>query len=429
MKNLYRNIWLVLCILISSNFVSADNKKATKLVNDGQSLLFQGKYGEAIKTLKKAVKEAPESSGALLYLARAYSYNSELSKAEEPLKQILAKQADHIEAGQLLAQIYDQQHKYKELVSILKPLLEFRHDYPNYQLLARATYKLNNLTDSQKYYEEAVKLNNKNPQDYYNLGNIYLINLEYAKAAEAYNKAASLKLDTPQLHYKLATVYFNLRNYFGRVQQIEVKSGEEGELFKEWYLLEQVSEDGSSFLASPKMSAVYHVAKVMKSKLGEKFDIKLLQANIFLSGSRFRQAKKIFNSLKASVPKEDEALFNYYFSQACLGSLDYDGFLQYLQQAISLDKKAYGKSLVSAYLTVASHYRQDGVMKKSIEFVKKALSNSPKNAGLHLQLASDYEVVESFKKATLHWQMVLALESDHPQRIDIVNLIEKYRNQ
>ena len=164
MRNLYKNICFVLCILISTNFVSADSKEATKLVNDGQSLLFQGKYDEAIKALKKAVKEAPESSGALLYLARAYSYNSELSKAEQPLKQILTKHADHIEAGQLLAQIYDRQKKYKELVSILKPLLEFRHDYLNYQLLARATYKLNSLKDSQKYYEEAVKQNNKNTQ-------------------------------------------------------------------------------------------------------------------------------------------------------------------------------------------------------------------------------------------------------------------------
>ena len=418
---------LLIVSLSFSTMLTAEENKFSKVLNKGQELLFQGKYADALKVLKAAAKEHPESSSVLLYLARAYSFNNELVKAEEPLKKILKKQADHIEAGQLLAQVYNRQKKYKELVEVLEPLLEFRHDYPNYQLLAQATYKLDRMKDSQKYYEEAIKLNNKNPQDHYNLGNIHLLNLEYAKAANSYNQAMNLKMNTPELHFKLATVYFNLRNYFGQISQIKVPSGKEKSIFGQWYLIEKKSDD--FFLAAPAKSAIYHVTKVINTELGKEFSVKLLKANIYLSGRRYLQAKKLFGDLKDSVPKEEKALYYFYFSQACLGDYDFKGYLENLKKAIELNPKNYETSLVDAYLLVAGHHRQNGEMKNTIEYMKKALQESPKNSGLHLQLATDYEEIEMLKDASRHWHMVLALESDHPKRVDIINLIEKYRNK
>ncbi len=419
---------LLLIITLSfSSFISANESKIAKQLNEGQELLFQGKYSEALKVLKLAAKESPESSSVLLYLARAYSFNNELNKAEAPLKKILNKQADHVEAGQLLAQVYKRQKKYKELVEVLEPLLEFRHDYPNYQLLAQATYKLDRMKESQKYYEEAIKLNNKNPQDHYNLGNIHLLNLEYAKSANSYNQAMTLKMNTPELHFKLATVYFNLRNYFGQIQQINVPSGQQGSIFGQWYLIEKQSKD--YFLAAPSKSAIYHITKAINTELGKNFSVKLLKANIFLSGRRFSQAKKLFNELKNNVPKEEKALYFFYYSHACLGDYDFKGYLENLQKAIELNPKNYEKSLVDAYLLVAGHHRQNGEMKETVEYMKKALQESPKNSGLHLQLATDYETIEKHKDASRHWHMVLALENDHPKRVEIINLIEKYRNK
>ena len=418
---------LLILSLSFSTVTFAEESKTAKLLNEGQNLLFQGKYDAALKVLKAAAKESPDSSSVLLYLARAYSFNNELDKAEAPLKKILKKQVDHIEAGQLLAQIYNRQKKYKELVEVLEPLLEYRHDYPNYQLLAQATYKLDKLKDSQKYYEEAIKLNNQNPEDHYNLGNIHLLNLEYAKAANSYNQAMNLKMNTPELHFKLATVYFNLRNYFGQLQQIQVKSGQENSIHGNWYLVEKKSED--FFLAAPAKSAIYHIAKAIDSELGKNFSVKLLKANIFLSGRRYQQAKKLFGELKDNVPNDEKALYFFYFSQACLGEYDFVGYLGHLKKAIELNPKNYKKSLVDAYLLVASHHRQNGEMAKTVDFMKKALQESPKNAGLHLRLATDYEEIEEFKDASRHWNMVLALESDHPKRVEIINLLEKYRKK
>ena len=39
-----------------------------------------------------------------------------------------------------------------------------------------------------------------------------------------------------------------------------------------------------------------------------------------------------------------------------------------------------------------------------------------------------YEEARQFDKAMAQWQMVLDLESDHPQRMKLLNLLEKYRS-
>lgn len=425
MKNYTTIVSIIFLLLVG--FLQAEDKALDQKIIDGQNLLFQGKYKEAVQTLETVLSDRPNSTTALLYLAHAYSYQNQLIKAEEPLKKILAQQVDHIEAGQLLAQVYESQEKYLELVKILKPLLEFRHDYTNYRLLARASYKLNKLKDAQAYYEKAIEMNNKNSQDHYDLGNIYLSNMEYAKAVNSFNRAMNLKLESPELHYNLATAYFNLRNYFGKIKNIDVKSGAEGDLYGQWYLLEKLEDEGSMFIAAPRNSAIYHIAKIMKSDLGKKFDIQLLKANVFLNGRRFVTAKKLFAELEHTVPKDERALFYYYFSQACLGDYDYDGFIKHLNRAIELDPKNYESSILDAYLKVASWYRQNGDQDKSITYMQKAIGKSPKSTSLHMQMARDYEAKAEYQKAVLHWKMVLALEYSHPERSKIVNYIEKYR--
>ena len=58
---------------------------------------------------------------------------------------------------------------------------------------------------------------------------------------------------------------------------------------------------------------------------------------------------------KDNVPDDEKALYYFYFSQACLGEYDFAGYLEHLKNAIELNPENYKKSLVDAYLLVASH--------------------------------------------------------------------------
>lgn len=412
-----------------TNAKPSEISNAEKYFKEGREALFQGKYEPAIELFKKAVDEDKTKTSYRLHLARAYYYAGREQESEKLLSAILKETPDHIEAGQLLAEIYTKQKKWKDLVEVLEPLLKYRHDYPTYHLLAEAEYNLNNYEKARKYFEEAIKLNPKSGSDHYQLGNIYLAGNFFALAAEAYQSALRLGVDIPVLHYKLGSAYFNLRNYFGKISVVTVKAGKIGTISGDWYLIEAVPGKKDVFLTAPSDSAVYQVAKAVADGIGDSPDIQFLFANIYLNARRYSQAYGMLKKIEAKIPKEDKALFYYYYAQAAFGVRRYDEYLTLLQKAIELDKATYQSALVDAYQKVADRYNQAGQLDKYIQFLTKAVQESPETASLHLKLGSAFEEDQKYAKAIAQWQMVLDLEPDHPQRMELLNLIGKYRKQ
>jgi tetratricopeptide (TPR) repeat protein len=229
------------------------------------------------------------------------------------------------------------------------------------------------------------------------------------------------------LHYKLASAYFNQRNYFGRIATVTVKAGQPGTISDDWYLIERVVGQEDQFRAAPARSAVYHVAQAIDGGLEDRPDIHLLKANIYLNARRFRKAHEMYGKLAPSVPKEEEALFYYNFAQAAFGVGKHEDYLRLLGEAISRDKEAYGSTLVDAYVQVAEQYNQAGDLKQYIHYLAKAVGESPRTASLHLKLGNAYEEAQQYDQAIEQWQMVLDLEPDHPQRNPLLNRIQKHR--
>ena len=402
---------------------------AEKHFKKGREALFRGKYDVAIELLKKAVDEDKTKTSYRLALGRAYYYAGNEQEAEKLLADILKETADHVEAGQLLGEILAPQKKWQEVVDVLEPLLKYRHDYPTYHLLAEAKYNLNDYEKARKYFEEAIKLNPKSGSDHYQLGNIYLAGNFFALAAESYQSALRLGVDIPVLHYKLGSAYFNLRNYFGKISAVTVKAGKAGTINDNWYLIEAVPGKKDVFRAAPSASAVYQVAKAIADGIKESPDIQFLFANIYLNARRYSRAYEMFKKIEAKIPKEDKALFYYYYAQSAFGVRGYDEYLTLLQKAIELDETTYASALVDAYLKVADRYNQAGQLDEYIKYLGKAVQESPETASLHLKLGHAFEEAQEAACAIAQWQMVLDLEPDHPKRMELLNLIGKYRKQ
>ena len=405
-----------------SNEAGKDEKltKAEKLFAEGRDALLTGDYAKAVDRLAKAVAADKTKTSYRLYLARAYRYAGKATEAEAQLQQILKTTPDHVEAGQLLAEIHAQRQSWKEVVAVLEPLLKYRHDYTTYHLLAEATYNLDDHENARKYFEQAVKLNPQSASDHYQLGNIYLAGNFYALAAEAYQKALGLGTDSPVLRYKLGSAYFNLRNYFGKIAVINVKAGKAGTISGAWYLIEPVPGKKETFRAAPANSAMYQVARAMADGIEDRPDIHFLMANIYLNARRYRTAHEMFTKIRDKIAKEDKAL-------AAFGIGKYDEYLTLLGEAIKLDKDAYEPTLVEAYLKVAEQYNQAGELDKYIDYLKRAVAASPQNASLHLKLGYAYEEARTYDLAVVQWQMVLDIEPDHAERMKLLNLIGKHR--
>jgi tetratricopeptide (TPR) repeat protein len=403
--------------------------KAEQLFREGRDALYSGQIDKAIELLAEACRQDKTKTSYRLYLARAYHYGDKDDKAEELLTAILRASPDHIEAGQLLAKIYGRQKKYKKVLAVLEPLLSYRHDYPTYHLLGEAAYNLDDHVKGRKYYEEAVKLNPDSAIDHYQLGNIYLAGNFFALAAESYEKAMSLGLDSPALRYKLGSAYFNLRNYFGKVSVATIKSGKPGTISGKWYLIEPVPGKKDVFRVAPSRSAIYQVARAIEGGLKDRPDIHFLLANIWLNARRYEQAYAMFGRIEKDIPKQDKALYYYYYSQAAFGVGRYDEYLKHLREAIKLDEKAYKSTLVEAYVNVAEQYNQSGKLKLYIRYLAMAVAESPQTAALHLKLGSAYEEDHQYANAVRQWRMVLELEPEHPRRLELLNLIGKHSSE
>lgn len=427
-----RTIACLICCGVLSTCVVADDTsesdaKAEKLFEDGRKALFQGKYDDAVKLFREAV-DADKSGEKTIYrlnLARAFRYANQPEESEKLLGAILKQSPDHVEAGQLLAEILYTAERWEDLEGVLEPLLQFRHDYPTYHMLAEATFNLDKYEDARQYYKEAIKLNPKSAPDQYQLANIFLAENRFALAANAYEQAIRLGLDSTVLHYKLASAYFNLRNYFGRVSVVTVASGKAGEINEDWYLIESVAGKKDAFRAAPRKSAIYQIAIAIEGGMEATPDVNMLLANIYLNGHRYEKAYEMYQQLGEQVAEEDKALHSYYFAQSALGVGKYDEYLTHLNEAVQLDPEAYESALVDAYLAVADKHNQSGRLDKYIEYLTLAVQQNPQTASLHMKLASALEEARRYDKAVEQWRMVLDLEPDHPSRTDLLNLIKK----
>lgn len=400
----------------------ATAKKAEEQFEAGRNAFFQGDYSGAVEKLKTSVNTNPEKIGYKLLLAKAYRYSEKTDQAVLQLEEILKTNPEHVEAGIELSELLSPQKQPDRVIEVLQPLLKFRHDYPVYHLLAEASFQKEKFNDARKYYEEAIKLNNKNGDDHYQLGRIYLNQKRFAKAAAAYEQAGALGHDSGVYHFQLASIYFNLHNYLGNVLTAEVRGGEVGEIKENYFLIDRLPGTKDSFFVAGPRSAIFQAVKARQAGIKD-FQLRFLEANSWYSARRYAKADPIYKELEPDVKPADTGLFWYYWATTALGLEEYDNYLARLEKAIVAEPATYKSTLADAYVTVANRHQQQGDGTKHLDFLRKAVSTSPLSPRLHLLLGDAYWLDNKREKALEQYKLVLELEQDHPQRVRLLNRI------
>jgi tetratricopeptide (TPR) repeat protein len=406
----------------SKSPAAGDPAKAQELFEAGRKLFFQGDYPGAVEKLTSAAAADPSKSGYKLLLAKAHRLAGSADKATAALEEILKTNPDHVEAGIELAELLSPQKQADRVIAVLEPLLKYKHDYPLYHLLGEAHYQKEHLDKARHYFEEAIKLNGQSAIDHYQLGNIYLAQKRFAKAAQVYERAGQLGMTSGAYHFKLASVYFNLHRYLGKVTTAEIRGGEPGQIKNKMLLIDRVPGGKDVFYVAHPQSAIFQVAKAQELGI-DIFEIRFLEANIWLSARRFDKADGIYAKLEKEVKSTDAGLFWFYWAQTALGLDQYDSYLARMEKAIVAEANVYKPMLADAYVTVATRYQQAGDTARYIEYLGRAVAENPLSARLHLSLADAYWLDNKRDKAIEQYKLVLELEPDHGQRVRLLNRI------
>ena len=401
---------------------SQEKPKAEDLFEAGRKLFFQGDYKAAIEKLASAAAADPAKTSYKLLLSKAHRLAGSMDKAMAVLEEILKSSPDHVEAGTELAELLSPQKQPDRVIAVLEPLLKYKHDYPLYHLLGEAHYQKEQLDKARNYFEEAIKLNGQSARDHYQLGNIYLAQKRFAKAAGVYERAGQLGLSTGAYHFKLASVYYNLHRYLGNVTTAEVRGGQPGQIKNKLLLIDRVPGGKDVFYVAHPQSAIYQVTRAQELGI-DVFEIRLLEANVWLSAKRFEKAERIYARLEKEVKSADAGLFWFYWAQTALGLGQLDNYLARMEKAIVADAGVYKPMLADAYVTIATRYQQQGDTAKYIENLAKAVTENPLSARLHLTLADAYWLDNRRDKAIEQYKLVLELEPDHVARVRLLNRI------
>lgn len=218
----YSFIWLILSVSCASKSgdyspeVSQDGKFYYEM---GVSSLNAGNNAQAISYLLKAIQtyKQPQVYNAL---ALAYQFSGEYPKAEEIFKEGLARFDGNPELMTNLGVLYALTNREKQAITFLEKAAS-HPTYPSkdkaYYNLAVVYKNLGNETLFLEYINKSLMYNSNSVNPYLALGDYYFEKFGYTNdrqqlrfAVSNYLKAVNLGLNSPEVYYKIGSIYASL---------------------------------------------------------------------------------------------------------------------------------------------------------------------------------------------------------------------------
>jgi tetratricopeptide (TPR) repeat protein len=374
--------------------------------------------------LESAIAAEPARSAYRLLLAQAYDCANRPDDAETTLRALLAREPRHVEAALALARRLDQRKDSAAVIEILRPVAPHTKEYEVHHLLGAALFQTGAFDEARRSLTQATQTDPSHPQDFVLLGDLHQAQERFALAADAYEQALRGGLDEAELHFKLGTAYFRLRNTLGQTTRRTVSDGRPGTLCNAGYLLDPATGNPPKFEIAPPNSAVYQAYRARELGL-RTWELDLLIADIWREARRFDRAVTEYQAVDQRVPPTHRATYCARYADALLGTGDRDGYLTRLREAADLDRAAYAPLIEPAYLRVVELYNQDGDAVKYLAFLESAVERLPGSSALHELLGQAFWEHGRPGDAARQWRITLELRPDHPDRARLLELIQK----
>jgi tetratricopeptide (TPR) repeat protein len=162
-------------------------EESRSLLDQGNALLEEGKFDEALAAFEQFLAKYPEIYAARLNVATAYLKKGDLDRAESEFRGVLAKVVEvHGEAA-------------KDKTTSLRALSG----------LGELALKRGDFTAAQKSFREALEISPEDAAAAYNVGEIFFSNQKVDEAITYFELATRVKKDWPKAYHRLGLVYLN----------------------------------------------------------------------------------------------------------------------------------------------------------------------------------------------------------------------------
>lgn len=375
-------------------------------------LEYRGSYDEVIKYAKDT-----EDIQCLYKLAHAMYKLERFEDALSILNRIMPEVSgdDSEKVLNLIGKIYYNENNINKAKEVFEKLEE-----NNSQTAEGLNYiglnKLDELNPDEaiKYFDEAIKKDDKSPNYFYNMGQAYFLKGWLDEAHKCFNTAICLNPMEEKYHYSLAYLYYKKGDYtdaeahlnpeyFESKVLLQVIKAEKGDLAGAKVELEKMlndNPDNETILYS--LAKIYYNLDMYKQSRtimekvleinSKSFDYHLLNINVLIKLGLFEEAKTEIDALIEKYP-------NYYYAKVLEGELnlviqDYDALFDTAQDLIELDCNHYE----GYYYNALALFEKDDI-NFAIESLKKAISLDVANAELYVKMSEFYQAIGRYEDA------------------------------
>ncbi len=332
-----------------------------KRVNAALALREIPDYEAALVQLEKAAILSPDDASVHLLLGLTYQDLEELNKGEINFRKALQLQPDLLEAQQSLGLLLVQNRKYKDAITILRPLANA--DPANEAVvlsLAESYVRIENIEEAKNILYTTLALRPNTPSLLHPLAFLHFQSGELEEAIKYLDQAIKVKRLPEILNSRgvLSVVQKNLQEaicYFKEAVEIDPSN------------LSIIRNLAQAYLQAGDNDKALDTVDIGLNKFPNKAELLLVKAQVLEDKKQFSEAKKIFEEIDSNPKERRRFFFRYYisllkseqFDQAleefnkeslCLSQDDRDSFLSFAENIgvnlfeqgnISLSKKLF----------------------------------------------------------------------------------------
>lgn len=161
---------------------------------------------KAVTQFQEILKIKPDDASSALWLARLYHFEHQDAEAESVLQTFLQHDADNPAALEQLSQIYLDDSKASQAISLLTRAADESSSPDVYELLGHAYFEVEDFPKAEQAYRKAMEGDPDEPIHLEGLAKSLFAEQKYADALSAYNKLVTVEPDAYENYLRIGEI-------------------------------------------------------------------------------------------------------------------------------------------------------------------------------------------------------------------------------